>query len=351
MTDPVTFTVNLKLAKVPANGFNWTALMNNNLMAVDAAISQFFIIQQYTGPWTNSTPYVAGDTVLDTVGGGLWQAGVPHNSAVAPTTFAQDRAAHPTYWAAYSNAGVGRGVWAPQTAYRAGNFVVSGNQYAVCIVTHVSGNNFTDDVGLGKWAVLIDFSLVSAQPWPILGGLLDANKFGVSNSTGTGWTTVSAQQARALLGALTVGEEVFLAGSTSAALQALGISVVGQGIFTAVDEDAAQVAMGAGAFGKLLFETPNVTAAQSLLGFTPGNVYIGSILWDASGSVTPDPGYLMADGSAVSRTTYLPLFGVIGTQYGPGDGINTFNLPNVPAFVVYAVDGTPITMRAQIRAA
>lgn len=39
-------------------------------------------------------------------------------------------------------------------------------------------------------------------------------------------------------------------------------------------------------------------------------------------------GYLLADGSAVSRTTYANLFAVIGTTYGTGDGSTTFNLPD-----------------------
>ncbi len=39
-------------------------------------------------------------------------------------------------------------------------------------------------------------------------------------------------------------------------------------------------------------------------------------------------GYLLADGSAVSRTTYSALFAVIGTTYGAGNGSTTFNLPD-----------------------
>lgn len=39
-------------------------------------------------------------------------------------------------------------------------------------------------------------------------------------------------------------------------------------------------------------------------------------------------GWLARDGSAVSRTTYADLFAVIGTLYGAGDGVDTFNLPN-----------------------
>jgi microcystin-dependent protein len=57
---------------------------------------------------------------------------------------------------------------------------------------------------------------------------------------------------------------------------------------------------------------------------------VGSILWFANTSTTP-PGWLAADGSAVSRTTYATLFASIGTTYGSGDGSTTFNVPSVAA--------------------
>lgn len=54
---------------------------------------------------------------------------------------------------------------------------------------------------------------------------------------------------------------------------------------------------------------------------------IGSIeLW--SNDVAPN-GWLICDGSAISRTTYSDLFDVIGTTFGAGDGSTTFNLPNL----------------------
>ena len=43
---------------------------------------------------------------------------------------------------------------------------------------------------------------------------------------------------------------------------------------------------------------------------------------------TPPTGYLVCDGSAISRTTYVNLFLVLGTTYGIGDGSTTFNLPD-----------------------
>ena len=40
-------------------------------------------------------------------------------------------------------------------------------------------------------------------------------------------------------------------------------------------------------------------------------------------------GYLICDGSVISRTTYATLFQLIGTTYGIGDGETTFNIPNL----------------------
>ncbi|MBR0676884.1 hypothetical protein GXW77_11920 [Roseomonas alkaliterrae] len=42
-------------------------------------------------------------------------------------------------------------------------------------------------------------------------------------------------------------------------------------------------------------------------------------------------GWLKANGAAVSRTTYANLFAAIGTTFGAGDGVTTFNLPDLRA--------------------
>lgn len=46
------------------------------------------------------------------------------------------------------------------------------------------------------------------------------------------------------------------------------------------------------------------------------------------GAAVAPTGYLLCDGSAVSRTTYASLFAVIGTTWGVGDGSTTFNVPD-----------------------
>lgn len=50
-------------------------------------------------------------------------------------------------------------------------------------------------------------------------------------------------------------------------------------------------------------------------------------------------GWLLCDGTAVSRTTYAQLFANIGTAYGNGDGTNTFNLPDLRGRTPVGLDG------------
>ena len=61
---------------------------------------------------------------------------------------------------------------------------------------------------------------------------------------------------------------------------------------------------------------------QGLIGVAPTGAIF---MWPA---ITPPGGYLLCDGSAVSRTVYSALFSIISTSYGAGDGSSTFNVPN-----------------------
>lgn len=62
-------------------------------------------------------------------------------------------------------------------------------------------------------------------------------------------------------------------------------------------------------------------AAQSALTLPAG------VILPYGGTEAPS-GFLICDGSAISRTTYAALFNAIGTAYGEGDGSTTFNIPN-----------------------
>lgn len=59
---------------------------------------------------------------------------------------------------------------------------------------------------------------------------------------------------------------------------------------------------------------------------TVNSVITGTIqMWPTTSAPS---GYLLCDGTAVSRTTYAALFAIVGTAFGIGDGSSTFNLPN-----------------------
>jgi microcystin-dependent protein len=49
----------------------------------------------------------------------------------------------------------------------------------------------------------------------------------------------------------------------------------------------------------------------------------------AFGGSTAPAGWVLCDGRAVSRATFALLFAVIGTQWGTGDGLTTFNVPDL----------------------
>ena len=76
------------------------------------------------------------------------------------------------------------------------------------------------------------------------------------------------------------------------------------------------------------------SGASTGIGLVPSGVML-----PYAGASAPT-GWLLCDGSAVSRTTYAALFAAIGTAYGTGDGSTTFNLPNTQDRIPVGVSGT-----------
>ncbi|MBF9235591.1 tail fiber protein [Microvirga sp. BT350] len=70
-----------------------------------------------------------------------------------------------------------------------------------------------------------------------------------------------------------------------------------------------------------------VATTAFVRGELTGVVPAGTVIYAARN--TAPTGYLKANGAAVSRTTYADLFAAIGTIFGSGDGVNTFNLPDL----------------------
>lgn len=61
----------------------------------------------------------------------------------------------------------------------------------------------------------------------------------------------------------------------------------------------------------------------------------GSVI-DFAGSSAPT-GWLICDGSVISRTTYAALFTAIGTTWGVGDGSTTFGIPDARGVFIRGV--------------
>ncbi len=166
----------------------------------------------------------------------------------------------------------------------------------------------------------------------VINGTLLVNNTTNSTSTGTGALVVTG--GAGVGGTLNVGGAAGLAGV---------VSITNSTASTGTGNGALVVTGGAGVGGVLnvgdsvnvggsVRSTGRITQAGALL------MPVASIMIYA-GPSAPD-GYLLCDGSAVSRTTYVDLFAAIGTIYGSGDGSTTFNLPNLSARMIMGVNGS-----------
>jgi hypothetical protein len=66
----------------------------------------------------------------------------------------------------------------------------------------------------------------------------------------------------------------------------------------------------------------------AIAGDTKGTVLLAGTVINYAGSTAPT-GYLVCNGSLISRATYADLFTAIGTLYGAGDGATTFAVPDL----------------------
>lgn len=85
--------------------------------------------------------------------------------------------------------------------------------------------------------------------------------------------------------------------------------------------------------GKTYWYEAPVSSIESLgTGFPTGSIL-------AYGGTSAPTGWLLCDGSAVSRTTYAALFAVIGETAGEGNNTTTFNVPDLRGRFLRGRDG------------
>ena len=109
--------------------------------------------------------------------------------------------------------------------------------------------------------------------------------------------------------------------------------------------------MRAGTYTKITIDgNGNITDA----GYVQPLDLLGTTITFPTGGLIPfagggaPSGWLLCDGSAISRINYATLFATIGTTYGVGDGSTTFNLPDLRGRVAVGQDNMGGTAAGRI---
>jgi microcystin-dependent protein len=115
---------------------------------------------------------------------------------------------------------------------------------------------------------------------------------------------------------------------------ALTYTVAAASVFNKLADNTVDNATLQIASGIVSVKDGGITAAKFATGAVPD--FTGMVL-PFAGSTSPT-GWLLCYGQAISRSTYSGLYAVIGTAYGSGDGINTFNIPDLRGRAIAGLD-------------
>jgi hypothetical protein len=159
------YTRNFRLALPDFRSGPWHDLVNNDFISIDELLMSVFQGVD-TRPWVNNYLFKAGMTAIDTTDNTFWVCILDHTSAPVPTTFAQDRAAHPTYWNRIVVGVSPRGDWHTSTHYLINDIVVDSVEgiIAVCNQEHTSSPPpATIRTDAAYWNFLTDFHGTSIE--------------------------------------------------------------------------------------------------------------------------------------------------------------------------------------------
>lgn len=146
----------------------------------------------------------------------------------------------------------------------------------------------------------------------------------VSGVNGTFTGTLGVTGASTITGNATVGGTF---GSTGAATFSSTIAVTGAATFSSTLTASTAPTTGGHLTNKTYVDAQDTTTQGAAVGLAAPS---GAVMAFAMNSAPT--GWLSADGSAVSRSTYAALFAAIGTTFGSGDGSSTFNLPDLRGY-------------------
>ena len=194
-----------------------------------------------------------------------------------------------------------------------------------------------------------DFKAALSAMRDYLSGLLGTDGAPATGLAALG-APVSGYVAKSTTYAVVAGDKGKLIDCTSGTwtLSALAAATAGDGFNVSVRNSGTGVIT----FDPNLSETIDggttlaISAGESLVLYCNGTAWVtvgkasgvpsGSLV--AYGGTAAPSGWLLCDGSAVSRTTYASLFTAISTTFGVGDGSSTFNIPDLRGRVVAGQD-------------
>jgi len=82
------------------------------------------------------------------------------------------------------------------------------------------------------------------------------------------------------------------------------------------------------------------SSPYSEVAYNANSIPAGSIIPFAGPAENIPAGWMLCDGSAISRSNYANLYNAIGVAWGTGDGSTTFNIPDLRGMFLRGVAGT-----------
>jgi hypothetical protein len=137
------YTKNYKLIKPQFDTDTWHDYIYDNLDTIDAVLSAIFASGDWQGFWKSNTHYDVGGVVIDRATDTMYKVMVEHTTSEA--TFAEEFAAHPTYYELWSPNNLAES-WAIKMDDKVSNEDYSSKAYAV-------SSGLIDDGSAQEWAI------------------------------------------------------------------------------------------------------------------------------------------------------------------------------------------------------
>lgn len=162
-------TDNMKLFIPTFDAAGWGTIVERNFDIIDAALKVVVDYPEIGGVWQNSTAYAQSEIIIDPITSTIWTCLVSHTSS-ATGSFADERAAHPSYWKQNTTTFTQRGIYTQATPYNTNDLVsnTAGTAWYAVSANHTSiyGSEETiinDAISKGLLSTILDVRTSTAE--------------------------------------------------------------------------------------------------------------------------------------------------------------------------------------------